>query len=122
MTTEGITEAVTRLRKIYEDAYHGIINGTEDADEIDEVLAKREATNLALGALPLLNSKHACSVYIACVAWLYNKKLIDKEDQKAHLYTAQVALQSLAAQPKPTQQQQKGKVDASKKKQPRSVR
>lgn len=90
MTDLSVKTGIAWMRKAYDETFAACVEAGEYA-----IAAKREATEAALQNLPTLGSKAEISQYIACIAWLHGRKLIEPEESKAHMYIAQLALAAL---------------------------
>ena len=109
MIERSVKLAIINIRKCYDDALANIIVGGETDDDC---FATREAAQVALTALPVLDSRQACSEYIGCIAWMCARKMITMDEAKMHLYTAQTALSAIT----PTYQRKNESWDAPTKK------
>ena len=109
--------AIINVRKCYDDALANMIVGGETDDDC---FATREAAQVALTALPALDSRQACSEYIGCIAWMCARKMITIDEAKMHLYMAQTALSAITPivqrKAESWDAPRKGKTNASKQK------
>lgn len=90
MTGRSVQSAVILCRKAFEEAKAA----AQEAGE-HELTAKEVGTHAALANLPLLDSKQGVFEYVACIAWMQSRSLLEPAEIKAHHYTAQMALNTL---------------------------
>ncbi len=114
--TRSIKLAIVQVRKVFDDAYAGLI----EAGEMD-VIARKEAADAALAALPFLDCSVAVQEYIRCISWMHKRSMVEKSEVNAHMYTAQQAIAAFDSGTKYTPKR-KAVTIASSKKQPTRVR